>query len=324
VPAGSVAPAAPCTGNQPPNSPRYDYSNNETSDNLNSTYSGFRSRANLSWKITDDILVYYTWSQGFRPGGFNRGALERTPPDGANYIFKEPQSFAPDTLTNNEVGWKTQWFDHRVEFNGAVYQEDWKNVQEELFESCCFGNLSFVINGPNYRVRGVETQLVARPLHGLTVTAGAAWNSSSLVSEPPILDASGHPINDPRIGQPFGAIGSPLAQSPPFQGTLRLRYDFPILTYNAFWQIGGQHQAHSISATSRTSVPNQPGYAYDEPGFSTYDASLGVAKDAWVVTAYGENITDTRADLYENPNQFVDAKTVNRPRTAGLRFTYKF
>ena len=324
VPAGSVAPAAPCVGNQPPNSPRYDYSNNETSDNLNQTYTGFRSRANLSWKVTDDILLYYTWSQGFRPGGFNRGALERTPPDGANYVFKEPQSFSPDTLTNNEMGWKTQFFDHRVEFNGAVYREDWKNVQEELFESCCFGNLSFVINGPNYRVRGAETQLIARPLHGLTVTAGAAWNSSSLVSERPILDASGHPITDPKIGQPFGLVGSPLAQSPPFQGNLRLRYDFPILEYNTFVQVGGQHQAHSISATSRTSVPNQPGYAYDEPGFSTYDAAIGVAKDAWLVSAYGENITDTRADLYENPNQFVDAKTVNRPRTAGVRFTYKF
>jgi len=321
---GQKAYAPPCVGNQPPNSPRYDYSNNETSDNLNQSYSGFRSRANLSWKITPDVMVYYTWSQGYRPGGFNRGALERTPPDGANYIFKEPQSFQPDTLTNNEIGWKTQWLDHRLEFNGAVYQEDWKNVQEELFESCCFGNLSFVINGPNYRVRGLETQVVARPLHGLTVTGGAAWNSSNLVSEPPLLDASGHPITDPRIGQPFGAIGSPLAQSPPFQGTLRLRYDFPLFDYGAFWQIGGQHQAHSISATSRTSVPNQPGYAYDEPGFSTYDASVGLARDAWVVTAYGENITDTRADLYENPNLFVDAKTVNRPRTAGLRFTYKF
>ncbi len=321
---GQTAYAPPCVGNQPPNSPRYDYSNNETSDNLNQTYSGFRSRANLSWKITPDILLYYTWSQGYRPGGFNRGALERTPPDGANYVFKEPQSFQPDTLTNNEVGWKTQWLDHRVEFNGAVYQEDWKNVQEELFESCCFGNLSFVINGPNYRVRGLETQLVARPLHGVTVTAGAAWNSSDLVSEPPILDASGHPITDPRIGEPFGAIGSPLAQSPPFQGTLRVRYDFPILEYNAFVQIGGQHQAHSISATSRTDVPNQPGYAYDEPGFSTYDANAGLAKGAWQVMFYGENLTNTQADLYENPNQFVDAKTVNRPRTAGMRFTYKF
>jgi iron complex outermembrane recepter protein len=144
------------------------------------------------------------------------------------------------------------------------------------------------------------------------------------VSEPPLKDINGNPITDPRIGLPFGAIGSPLAQSPPFQGTLRVRYDYPILEYKTFIQVGGQHQAHSISATSRTSVPNQPGYAYDEPSFTTYDASVGVAKDAWTLTAYGENITDTRADLYENPNQFVDAKTVNRPRTGGLRFTYKF
>jgi iron complex outermembrane recepter protein len=321
---GETGYPAPCTGNQPPNSPRYDYSNNETSDNLNQTYSGFRSRANLSWKITEDILVYYTWSQGYRPGGFNRGALERTPPDGANYVFKEPQSFAPDTLTNNEIGWKTQWLDHTLQFNGAIYQENWKNVQEELFESCCFGNLSFVINGPTYRVRGVETQAVAVPLHGLQITAAAVWNSSDLLSEPPILDASGHPITDPRIGQPFGAIGSPLAQSPPFQGTLRVRYEFPISTYNAFVQVGGQHQAHSISATSRTSVPNQPGYAYDEPGFSTYDASVGASKDQWMVTGYCENLTDKRAILYENPNQFVDAQTVNRPRTAGVRIGYKF
>ena len=323
VPAGSVAPPAPCTGNQPPFSPRYDFSNNETSDNLNVTYSGFRSRANLSWKVTDDVLVYYTWSQGYRPGGFNRGAQQRTPA-GANYTYQEPQAFTPDTLTNNEVGWKTQWFDHRLEFNGAVYQEDWKNVQTELFESCCFGNLSFVVNGPNYRVRGVETQAIARPLHGLTVTAAAAWNSSSLVSESPLTDINGKPITDPRIGLPFGAIGSPLAQSPPFQGTLRVRYEFPINEYHAWVQVGGQHQAHSISATSRTSVPNQPGYAYDEPGFTTYDASIGAARDAWSVNIYGENITDVRADLYENPNQFVDAKTVNRPRTGGLRFTYKF
>ena len=55
-----------------------------------------------------------------------------------------------------------------------------------------------------------------------------------------------------------------------------------------------------------------------------YDASAGIGKDAWMVHLYGENLTDVRADLYENPNQFVDARTVSRPRTLGLRFTYKF
>ena len=40
--------------------------------NLKKSESGFKSRANLTWHITPDIMAYYTWSQGFRPGGFNR------------------------------------------------------------------------------------------------------------------------------------------------------------------------------------------------------------------------------------------------------------
>ncbi len=36
------------------------------------TYSGFKSRANVTWHVTPDMMVYYTFSQGFRPGGFNR------------------------------------------------------------------------------------------------------------------------------------------------------------------------------------------------------------------------------------------------------------
>jgi len=47
---------------------------NLDAQNLERTYSGFKSRGNLSWKVTQDALVYYTWSQGFRPGGYNRGS----------------------------------------------------------------------------------------------------------------------------------------------------------------------------------------------------------------------------------------------------------
>ena len=47
--------------------------NFNAADLNNSNYHGFRSRANLSWHVTEDMLLYYTWSQGFRPGGFNRG-----------------------------------------------------------------------------------------------------------------------------------------------------------------------------------------------------------------------------------------------------------
>ncbi len=82
--------------------------------------------------------------------------------------------------------------------------------------------------------------------------------------------------------------------------------------YNGFAQVGGTHQAHSYSATGNIQT-------YDQPGFTTYDASLGAEKDAWIVTLYMANLTNTRADLFENGNQFVTAETINRPRTGGLK-----
>jgi outer membrane receptor protein involved in Fe transport len=73
----------------------------------------------------------------------------------------------------------------------------------ELFEPCCFGNVSFIVNGPTYRVRGVETETIARPLHGLSVTGSAAWNSGSLTSSPLLYDTEGRPITS--IPNHFGA-----------------------------------------------------------------------------------------------------------------------
>jgi iron complex outermembrane recepter protein len=305
---------APCTGN-------VGFSNDLSAQNLNISYKGFKSRANLSYRPAEDILLYYTWSQGFRPGGFNRGShvadhTGANAVNGLSYIYQTPSAYAPDTLVNNEIGWKTEWFDRRLEFNGAVYQEDWKDVQVQIFQSCCYGNLSFVTNGPDYRVRGVETQIVGRPIHELTVIGSASWNSSNLTNAPNLISTTGQPIVIPGIGSPFGVTDSSLAQSPPFQASLRARYDFEVNQYKAFFQVGGTHQAHSYSATGSIQ-------AYDQPGFSTYDASMGIAKDRWSAQLYGQNLTNTRADLFENGNQFITAETINRPRTMGVKFGYK-
>ena len=290
---------------------------NLNAENLHSTYSGFKSRANVSWKITSDDLLYYTWSQGFRPGGFNRRA--HCDPNNILPGHCTPLAYAPDTLVNNELGWKTEWFNHHLQFNGAVYQEDWKNTQQLIFDpspAVGFGNLTFLSNGANYRVRGVEPQLVWLIVPGLTVTGSAAWNSGTEVS---------NPLPSITYHNPYGDIGSPLAQSPPFEGNLRARYEFAFMDYNAFVQIGGTHQAHSYSATDRISVDLQGNsIAYNQPGFSTMDASMGIARHDWTAQLYGSNLTNTRADLYTNYDQFIRANTINVPLTIGLKVSYKF
>ena len=309
-------PTSPCT---PPET----NGNNLNAKNLNTNYSGFRSRANVSWHVTPDALLYYTWSQGFKPGGFNRAQSVIQPGTPLYGIFTPPLAYAPDTLTNNEIGWKTEWLDHRLQWNSSIYQEDWHNVQLQIFDPGVTGNLTFTTNGPTYRVRGTEQSIVARVTHGLTVTASAAWNSSEVVKTLSLVNpTTGQPINTVN---PFGTLGSPLSQSPPFQGNIRARYEFRVNDYNAFWQLAAQHQAHSYASTEHVNTTLQGAtLAFDDPAFTTYDAAAGVSRDAWTAQLYGENLANTRADLVSDYSEWIKTNTINRPRTLGLRFSYKF
>jgi outer membrane receptor protein involved in Fe transport len=323
----------------------HSFFHNINAEALHKTYSGFKSRANLSWKVTEDALLYYTWSQGFRAGGFNRAPLA-APDDSPLTAKGQPWQvqagkhggwvasvdFAPDSLTNNELGWKTLWMDRRIRWNGALYQEDWNQTQIPVSDPGVI-NTGLTINGGNYRVRGMETSGVARVATGLTIEAGAAWNHSELVKQATFLWRDGTPIDfsalqtsrGEKVSNPNGALGTPLAAAPPVQGNIRARYEFTFNDYEAFAQIGAVHQSHSLATTYHLSFDLQgKSIAYDLPAFTTYDAALGVGKDAWLVQLYGENLTDTRAQLYANYTQWYKAITVNRPRTIGLRFGYKF
>jgi iron complex outermembrane recepter protein len=295
---------------------------------LSRSYVGARSRVNLTWHITPDVMVYYTWSQGFRPGGFNHGnpVIPRYLPDGQpNPLHgnEPPIAYGPDTLVNNEVGFKTQWLDHRLQVNGAVYNEKWENTQLAVLDPTVTGDLQFTVNGPSYQVRGAELSLAARVTHGLTVISSASLNSSKSITTP-LLDVKGATAL-PEQYNPLPPEGSPLAESPPFQGNIRVRYDFALGPYEAFWQLGGERQGGSWSTTNETSTTLQglPVRFYDG-GYTTWGFSAGIAKDAWTAQLYGDNLSNTRGVLSSSYSQYVKADTIIRPRTIGLRLGYKF
>jgi outer membrane receptor protein involved in Fe transport len=312
---------------------------------LRQTYSTFTSRANLSWKVTPDTLVYYTWSQGFRAGGYNRGLLSGaiSPLNPGPHPWQAEArlhggwfpslAFSPDTLTSNELGWKTTWGSQRIQWNGALYQEYWDDVQLTAFNGGEFGPGESVTNAGNYRIRGVETSTVARVMKGLTVELGVNWNQTELVKQETFQWADGTPINFSdlqtgsglKLANPSGTLGGPLAGAPPFQGNIRTRYEFALDQYDAFMQFGAVHQAHSLATTDQLTVDAQGNSTfYDLPAFTTYDAAIGIGRDAWVAQLYGENLTDTRAELWANFQQWYKAVTVSRPRTIGLRFSYRY
>jgi outer membrane receptor protein involved in Fe transport len=311
---------------------------------LADTESGFKSRGNLTWHVTRDVMVYYTYSQGFRPGGFNQsgGAQHALGPDG-QLQYVTPSSYHSDDLTNNEIGWKTEFFNHRLQWNGAVYRENWNNVQVAFFDPGLIGNIFFNTNGQNFLVKGLETSLVARAAEGLTLQGAASWNQSRQTNSPALIDGNpasanfGKPITQAcdtgtclPITNPFGPIGSPSANSPPIQFSLRARYDWTVATYNAFVQFGAAHTGHSFTQAGSNPTIAGSGIVstgrlrFEDPAYTTYDASLGVAKDAWNAHLYVENLANSNASVFTNTDQFIVAQTVVRPRVIGAAFGYKF
>ena len=333
------------------------YSTNIDAENLHTTYSGFKSRANLTWHIQPDVLAYYTWSQGFRPGAFNRTSGDYIPtqpvpgaPQGIpQYI--SPLAYESDDLTNNELGWKTEFFDRRLQWNGAVYQEDWKDVQVSFFDPGLLGNVGFNANGPDYRIRGVETSFIALLTRGLTAEAAAAWNSSTQTNSPyliannpallanpatadlygkPILTGVNHDGEFVSIANPYGPPGQPSANCPPFQFNARLRYQWVMSSYNAYVQAGATHTAHSYTQSGSNPPLSSNGSVstnylrFENPAYTEYDASLGVSKDAWWAELYAQNLTNVITSTFTSTAQFALQETITRPRVVGLNVGFKF
>ena len=292
---------------------------------------GHLGRGSLAWHITPNAMVYYTYSQGFRPGGFNRGSSAELPDQNGVAQFLTPLVYTSDILTNNEVGWKTMLLDNRLRFNGAIYNESWNHAQTEFFcPQCGFGNLTFFTNGAHYRVRGIELQIAARPMRGLTVQGSAAVNSGEQINSPTLT--ANNPAS-PNFGKtittyyangvatpvrnPFGPIGGNLAESPPFKANVTVRYERPVGPCLAYVQAGFQHSASAISSTQYFSN-------FRLPSWTTYAASLGVSRGDWTVSLVGTNLTNVNASLYTSANQFTLTQTPMRPRVIELTFSYHY
>ena len=319
---------------------------NLDAQDLQGKESGFKSRANLTWHFMPDAMVYYTFSQGFRPGGFdeNGGTPHIYGTDG-KYQYLLPRSWDSDKLTNNEIGWKTEFFDHRFQWNGAVYRENWDNVQISFFDPGLVGNLFFNANGQNFIVKGVETSLVARVFSGLTLQGAASWNNTRQTNSPSLLDNNpgsanfGHAItqncdstgsNCTAITNPFGPVGSPTANAPPMQFSLRARYEWSIGDYGSFAQFGASHTGHSF--TQAGSNPTFAGSGnistsrlrFENAAYTSFSAQVGVAKGAWNLMLFGENLANSHAATFTSTDNFIVEQTPLRPRVLGVSFGYKF
>src|ERR1700685_1786165 len=112
--------------------------------------SGATPKLDLAYIPDDNTTVYGTVSKGFRPGGPNSPIP--VPPCAS----AAPTQFGPDSVWNYELGEKLRFLNSRISVNGAVYYEDWTNVQQEVAPACGF---KFTANAGKARVYGAELEV---------------------------------------------------------------------------------------------------------------------------------------------------------------------
>jgi iron complex outermembrane recepter protein len=319
---------------------------NINSHNDRVTYQGFKSRAVLTWRITPDTMAYALFSQGFRPGGFNRSVSNVAPGPGPGNPkqFTKPNGYGPDTVTNYEAGLKTELFDHRLTVNLSAYYMNWDNVQFLFFNPTELGNTTFGVNGPNYKVEGVEAQVFARVTDQLTVQGSVTYNNDQQTTSPCLKDnIPGTPAFGQCITQvvqsgvglvpfqnPFGTVGSVPAFSPYWQGNVRVRYDWDIGPYKAYATGAASYtgnmfnQPATYASGAGVLIPNTTFLRYEQPAYTLFDASIGVQKDNWYAELYAQNIGDSHASMFTSSAQFIKSEVPVRPRVIAIKIGADF
>ena len=315
------------------------YGTNLNNQAINSfTDDGFRSRLNVSWKATDDLLLYATWSEGFRPGGFNRGTSQvlpsvnrtTTPPTQGPRQYQIPLFFKSDDLVNYEIGWKSTLMNNRVVFNGAIYQVKWDDVQAGIFApQAGFGNLTVSVNGPSYETKGIQMSVTALVSEGLTIDASAAYNKAELTNNPQFINNIpgspnfGKPITESWVGGPvsvvnvFGVAGDPAAMAPEIQANVRARYEWTTGSFDYYSQLGVVYMDERNSAANRLQ-------SFTLDSYTDLSLAAGVAKDNWTAELVVANLTNRDTDEFYASSQFVETTNQARPRTISVQFGYRF
>lgn len=240
-----------------------------TNVNKSTSDTDFIHKLNATYKFTDDILVYVTWSRGFRPGGINRrGTL---PP------------YGPDELDNYELGWKLG--SGSLTVNGAVYQEDWNNIQLSFLGA---SGLTEIRNAGIARIRGIEADLNYRA-DGFIFGTGFSYNDAEIRRDFCRIANATFDCTTPGNSL-LAPAGSRLPVTPKFKGNILARYEFAA----GSWDGHVQFNVNRTSGRRSDLRPTINAIKGNLPGYTTADFSVGFKNDSWAVEGYVTNIFDTR------------------------------
>lgn len=295
--------------------------------------SGWVWKLNSSYNFTPDLMVYATYSKGYRIGGPNTVApciLPLDPTQQNVCALPNEIQYGPDTTKNAEIGIRTQFFDRKLTFNFNVFQIKWNGIQVD--SATLNGIVGITVNGGKAKSEGFEASFQARPIPGLSIQGTYSYVDARLTEDVPGIIT----VNDPAGTYPSSPIqldalaGDRLPGSAKNSGSLGATYTMPFRDGSiiADW-----------TATYRGSVVTRLGWdrAYGDklPSYVLHRASLTYETERYSVGLFVNNIFDkyavasvandrSRVGTNDDVRLRYYKQTVINPRTFGIEMRFKY
>ena len=262
-------------------------------------------KAGIDYSPSDDILLYASWSQGFRLG---KSLPPESKPvcdqnndgiyDGSEGVQTGARKIDPDEVDSYEIGGKFSLLDNRVNINVSAYHVYWDGIPLNVnFDFC-----STTLNAGKAETQGIEIESTFQLNENLLANIGGSYGKGELTEDT----------------EELGKSGDRLPGAPEYNFSAGLTYLFDIAGYESFFRGDYSYVGGFYNNTQET--------GQEAGDYSRFDARVGVKlNEGFSVELYGKNITNS------NELTWVDSEPASglrgnfmRPRTVGVSLRYQF
>lgn len=270
----------------------------------------FTPMAGITWQVTDDDMVYFTYAKGYRIGGAN----PLFPVSACSEITQEPTSYDSDSVQSYEVGSKDKLFGGRLQASGSVYYLKWNNIQQ-------------IVSLPSCGFRYTTNQ-------GAAESKGFDLEGEWLVTDDLDLDFSlGY--TDARYTSTSASAGLILARNgdklpgSPWTFSLGAQYTAKLWEHDAFLRVDYQFSGRETGLTpERDPVTTlYDGGLVPEPETNELSIRAGTTIKDFNIALFIDNALNANPELglnHQDSDTLLYEATTLRPRTIGMTLTYKY
>ncbi len=274
----------------------------------------------LSWKASDDVLLYGTYARSFKSGGINLSGLP-TRADGVTPAY-ETATVKPEKVNHYEIGLKSQWLDNSATINVAAFRTDINDYQATVVNGSVGVIRGYLANVPKVRSQGVELDVTLRPAKNFNAYVNFALTDAKYVSfpgAPPPVELTGGSITS------VDASGGRLPGVSRYAFSYGAEYRIPTTAFGRggdfYVGVDGNLRSDFSSSPTPSAYQNIDGYALTNVR-AGYRTETGWELFGWVRNAFNVGYFDFLTAAPASTGLIVGQ--LGDPRTYGVTAKARF